>query len=97
VGRCEDTPFPRIISDRIKAGQALPYLLDVADGKEKPVEGRVRVCLALLNKVVPDVRSMVMDLRVTEAPRLIMEMPKLTNGKGHPLPALTNGSTVPPE
>jgi hypothetical protein len=44
--------------ERIEASKAMPYLLDVVNGVEtEPCEKRIRTCLALLNKRMPDMKS----------------------------------------
>ena len=35
----------------------MPYLLGVVDGTEEPNADRIRTCLALLNKRLPDLKS----------------------------------------
>ena len=46
--------YPDKCRKRVKASQALHYLVEVAEGREKPVQGRIDTCKYLLNKAWPD-------------------------------------------
>ena len=46
--------YPEKCRERVKAGNALTYLIDVANGDAKPVQGRIDTCKYLLNKAWPD-------------------------------------------
>jgi hypothetical protein len=51
------TSYPDICRRRIRASKALLRLLAVANGKEEPNADRDRVCMYLLNKMLPDQRQ----------------------------------------
>ncbi len=48
--------------ERIEASRVMPYLLGVVDGTEEGDADRIRVALALLNKRLPDLRSVEMNI-----------------------------------
>lgn len=50
---------------RIEAGRALEYLIDVANGTEtEPDDKRIRTCMFLVNKRLPDLKSVEMSGQV---------------------------------
>jgi hypothetical protein len=50
-------PYPEKCRQRIQGSLALERLIDVANGKTPADQGRDRVCQALLNKVLPDLKA----------------------------------------
>jgi len=51
----ETKTYPQRVLDRFSAGQSLPYVCDVIDGKiDKPDKLRLDSCWRAINKVVGD-------------------------------------------
>jgi hypothetical protein len=75
----DSKPYPQIARDRIKGGQALRYLMDVADGKAEPDAVRVTAARFLVNKILPELKAE--DAATGEtADRLIVETVQYAQG-----------------